>query len=200
MGLRFTKCSPASYHSPRLTPWSITQEALKQLACLGNVGEIGTLALVYGETEEAMHAALWEAVHAGLVYREDSSYKFLHDRVQEAAYALIPKELRARLHLRIGRSLIAKMNQGEIEDKIFDIVNQLNSGRSLISDLHEKDLVARLNLRAGTKAKASAAYDSACIYLVSGMELLGQRRMGRQVRPCVPLMVRASRVRTTTAH
>jgi len=151
----------------------ITQEALKQLACLGNVAESDTLALVYGETEKAMHAALWEAVHAGLVFREDSAYKFLHDRVQEAAYALIPKELRAQLHLRIGRSLIAKMNQGEIEDKIFDIVNQLNSGRSLISDLHEKDLVAGLNLRAGTKAKASAAYDSACIYLSSGMELMG---------------------------
>ncbi|HSZ76504.1 MAG TPA: AAA family ATPase [Chthoniobacterales bacterium] len=149
-----------------------TQEVLKQLACLGNIAEIATLALVYGETEEAVHAALWEAVHAGLVFREDSAYKFLHDRVQEAAYALIPKELRARLHLRIGRSLIAKMNQDEIEDKIFDIVSQLNSGRLLISDLHEKDLVAGLNLRAGTKAKASAAYDSACIYLSSGMELM----------------------------
>jgi predicted ATPase len=149
-----------------------TQEVLKHLACLGNVAEIATLALVYGETEEAMHAALWEAVHAGLVFREDSAYKFLHDRVQEAAYALIPKELRARLHLRIGRSLIAKLNQDEIEDKIFDIVSQLNSGRLLISDLHEKDLVAGLNLRAGTKAKASAAYDSACIYLSSGMELM----------------------------
>ena len=72
----------------------------------------------------------------------------------------------------LARSLIAKMNQGEIEDKIFDIVSQLNSGRLLISDLHEKDLVAGLNLRAGIKAKASAAYDSACIYLSSGMELM----------------------------
>jgi PAS domain S-box-containing protein len=150
-----------------------TQEVLKQLACLGNVAEIATLALVYGETEEAMHAALWEAVHAGLVFRENNTYKFLHDRVQEAAYALIPEESRPRLHLRIGRSLIAKMKQDEIEDKIFDIVNQLNLGRLLISDLHEKDLAAGLNLRAGTKAKASAAYDSACIYLSSGMDLMG---------------------------
>ena len=131
----------------------------------------------------------------GSCSRQDNTYKFLHDRVQEAAYALIPKELRARLHLRIGRSLIAKMNQGEIEDKIFDIVNQLNSGRLLISDLHEKDLVAGLNLRAGIKAKASAAYDSACIYLSSGMELMGCDAMGTQVRPRVPLMARANRVR-----
>jgi PAS domain S-box-containing protein len=152
---------------------AITREVLQQLACLGNVAEIATLALVYGKTEEAMHAALWEAVHAGLVFREDSAYKFLHDRVQEAAYALIPKESRPRLHLRIGRSLIAKMKQEEIEDNIFDVVNQLNSGRLLISDLQEKDLVAGLNLRAGTKAKASAAYDSACIYFSAGMDLIG---------------------------
>src|SRR3984893_17183099 len=79
-----------------------TQEALKQFACLGNVAEIATLAMVHGETEEAMHAALWEAVHAGLVFREDSAYKFLHDRIQQAAYTLIPEEHRAEVHLRIG--------------------------------------------------------------------------------------------------
>jgi hypothetical protein len=54
-----------------------TQEALKQLACLGNAGEIAPLATVYGTTEEVMHAALWDAVHAGLVFREDSAYKFV---------------------------------------------------------------------------------------------------------------------------
>ena len=73
-----------------------TQEALKQLACLGNVAEIATLSMVHGETEEAMHAALWEAVHAGLVYREENAYKFLHDRIQQAAYTLIPEENRPK--------------------------------------------------------------------------------------------------------
>ena len=66
-----------------------TQEAVKQLACLGNVGEIAILAMVHGTTEAALHPALWEAVQAGFVLREDGAYKFLHDRIQQAAYSLI---------------------------------------------------------------------------------------------------------------
>src|SRR5712672_1293830 len=100
---------------------SITQEALKLLACLGNVAEVATVALVQGTTEEAMHAALWEAVHAGLVFREDGAYKFLHDRIQQAAYTLIPEEHRAEIHLRIGRALLASMTQDDLAEHIFDI-------------------------------------------------------------------------------
>ena len=83
-------------------------KALGQLACLGNVAETATLTLVHGGTEDAMHAALWEAVGAGLVLRSDSSYAFLHDRVQEAAYALIRRSERAPAHLRIGRLLASQ--------------------------------------------------------------------------------------------
>ena len=61
-----------------------------------------------------MHAALWEAVHAGLLFREDSAYKFLHDQIQQAAYTLIPEEQRAEVHLRIGRALLASMTADEL--------------------------------------------------------------------------------------
>jgi PAS domain S-box-containing protein len=150
-----------------------TREALSQLACLGNIAGAPLLSIVLQNSEEAIVAMLREALLAGLVCDLDGAFAFTHDRVQEAAYGLIPEERRARHHLRIGRSIIAKLTYDETEEKIFDIVNQVNSGRGLISGLDEKDLVARLNLRAGRKAKASAAYDSACVYLSAGMDLLG---------------------------
>ena len=159
---------------------STTQEALKQLACLGNVAEIATLALVHGTTEEAMHAALWEAVHAGLVFHQESTYKFLHDRIQQAAYSLIPDEQRADVHLRIGRVLLASMTADQLAEHLFDVANQLNRGAARLIDRDEKARVATIDLRAGRKAKASAAYASACAYLAAGMALLDDRDWGSQ--------------------
>jgi PAS domain S-box-containing protein len=152
-----------------------TQEALKQLACLGNVAEIATLTLVHGKAEEAMHAALWEAVHAGLVLRERSAYKFLHDRIQQAAYTLIPEERRAEVHLRIGRLLLVSKTAENLAKYPFDVANQLNRGATRLVERNEKTQVAAINLRAGQKAKASAAFASACVYLTAGMALLDER-------------------------
>jgi len=150
-----------------------TREALQQLACLGNSAGVATLKKVRGESEDRLHAVLWEAVRAGFVARLDGVYEFTHDRVQEAAYALIAEEKRPELHLRVGRLLVQHLTKDEIEQNLFDIVNQLNSGSPLISDPVEKERVAELNLRAGKKAKTSAAYTSACIYLSAGMGLAG---------------------------
>ena len=151
-----------------------TQEALKQLACLGNIAEIATLTLVHGETAEAMHAALWEAVQAGLVFRLESAYTFLHDRIQQAAYSLIPEEHRAGVHLRIGRVLLASMTADGLAEHVFEIVNQLNRGAALITARDEREQLAELNLIAGRRAKASTAYASALTYLVAGAALLAE--------------------------
>jgi predicted ATPase len=159
---------------------AITQEALKQLACLGNVAEIAALCLVHSETEEAMHAALWDAVHAGLVFRLENTYKFLHDRIQQAAYTLIPEEHRAEVHLRIGRVLRASMTADELADHVFDIANQFNRGAARLVDRDEKAQVATIDLHAGRNAKASAAYASACVYFAAGMALLDERDWGRE--------------------
>ncbi|SEF09802.1 PAS domain S-box-containing protein [Rhizobiales bacterium GAS191] len=152
-----------------------TQDALKQLACLGNVAPTATLALVHGTTEEATHAALWEAVRAGLVVHQDNAYKFLHDRIQQAAYSLIPDEQRAHVHLRIGRVLLASMTADQLAEHLFDVANQFNRGAALLVDENEKAGVATINLSAGRKAKASTAYAAARLYFAAGITLLDER-------------------------
>jgi predicted ATPase/signal transduction histidine kinase len=164
-----------------------TQEVVQQLACLGNYSPLKTLSIVRGDSSQELDAVLWDAIHAGLISRLDGGYAFMHDRIQEAAYALIPGELRAQIHLRFGRLLIEKMSEDEIEANIFDIVNQFNTGRTLLSDQDEKDLVADLNLRAGKKAKAAAAYSSAALYLQAGMELAGSEAWDRAPELAFPL-------------
>jgi PAS domain S-box-containing protein len=154
---------------------STTQDALKHLACLGNVAEIATLALVLGKTEEAIHAVLWEAVRAGLVLHQESTIRFLHDRIQQAAYTLIPEKHRTEVHLRIGRALLASMTANELAEHLFDVANQLNRGAALLADRDEKAQVATIDLRAGRKAKASAAFASARAYFAGGIGLLDER-------------------------
>src|SRR6202022_4693458 len=149
-----------------------TQERIKQLACLGNVAEIATLILLHALPEEEIHSALWEAVRMGLIFRQDSGYAFLHDRVQEAAYGLIPEGERPAIHLRIGRLLAAHTPSEKLRDDIFEIVNQLNRGAGLITSREERERVAELNLIAGERAKASTAYASGLAYFAAGRALL----------------------------
>jgi len=156
-----------------------TQETLKHLACLGNVADVSTLALVHGETEEAMHAALWEAVRAGLIFQQESTCTFLHDRIQQAAYSLIPDQRRAELHLRIGRVLLASMTADRLAEHLFDVANQLNRGAERLIDRDEKVRVATIDLGAGRKAKASAAYAAARGYFAAGMALLDESDWSR---------------------
>ena len=103
-----------------------------------------------------------------------SAYKFLHDRIQQAAYSLIPDEHRVDIHLRIGRALLASMTADQLAEHLFDVANQINRGAGQLVERDEKAQVATIELRAGRKAKASAAYVSACVYLAAGMALLDE--------------------------
>ncbi len=154
-----------------------TQDALKQFACLGNAAETFILILVQGET---MHTAFGEAVHAGLVIQQERAYKFLHDRIQQAAYSLISDAHRADVHLHIGRALLASMTADQLAEHLFDVANQLNQGAARLIDRNEKAQVATIHLRAGRKAKASAAYASALAYFSAGVALLDENDWSSQ--------------------
>jgi PAS domain S-box-containing protein len=149
-----------------------TVEALEQLACLGNVADIATLTSVYGQSEEALHAALSESVQSGLVLRQEKTYAFLHDRVQEAAYALVPETRRKELHLKIGRLLLAQYPQEELAERMFDVVDQFNRSVELVTDAKEREMLRQLNTVAGRKARRAAAYASGRRYLEQAMALL----------------------------
>jgi predicted ATPase/GAF domain-containing protein len=155
------------------------QKALQQLACLGNSADFAMLRMVYQDASPEMHGQLWEAVRAGLIFRSEDSYRFLHDRVQEAAYSLIPKESWAQTHLRIGLLMASHTSGDKLEEGIFEIVNQLNRGSQLITSIAEQERIAELNLIAGRRAKISTAYASALKYLHAGRRLLTDETWNR---------------------
>ena len=149
-----------------------TRQVLQQLACLGHSADFARLMMVYEGPEEELRQDLRDALRTELLLYADDSYRFLHDRVQEAAYSLIPEEQRAAAHLRIGRRLVAHTPAERLEEAIFEIVHQLNGAAACISSRAEKEQLAEFNLIAGRRAKASTAYASALRYLVAGTLLI----------------------------
>ncbi|MCC5638228.1 trifunctional serine/threonine-protein kinase/ATP-binding protein/sensor histidine kinase [Nostoc sp. CHAB 5844] len=170
-----------------------TQYVLQLAACIGAQFDLATLAIVSEQSEVETAACLWKALQEGLILptgdiykfyvgQESSTvtseisqivtYKFLHDRVQQAAYSLIPDEQKQTTHLKLGQLLLNNISEREKEEKIFQIVSQLNIGLNLITQQTERNQLAQLNLLAGRKAKASTAYTAAVGYLMVGIEML----------------------------
>ncbi|MDM8559407.1 ATP-binding sensor histidine kinase [Candidatus Parabeggiatoa sp. HSG14] len=169
-----------------------TQTVLKLAACIGNQFDLATLAIVHEKSQAETAADLWKALQEGLIiplndiykfFQESEPgkttekdqpvpYKFLHDRVQQAAYSLISEDQKPSTHFKIGQLLKKNTHTEKLDDNIFDIVNQLNLGIDLITAQSERDDLAQLNLKAGHKARASTAYAAASKYLTIGLELL----------------------------
>jgi len=166
---------------------SRTQSALQQLACLGSTADTTTLSLILEESPEQVQTDLWESTRLGFIEGVDGSYRFIHDRVHEAAYSLIPEGSRAEAHLRIGRLLAAHTSSQKLEEKIFDIVNHLNRGATLITSRAERENLSEMNLIAGKRAKASTAYASALKYFNQGAELLGDEGWERRRDLMLPM-------------
>ena len=177
-----------------------TQEVLGQFACLGNRVDLGVLVRIREETEEELHGGLREAAQAGLVVRTDKGYAFLHDRVHEAAYALIPEGKRAAAHLRIGRLMASRVAPTDTEEEIFDIVNQLNRGTTLVESTDERERIAEFNLVAGKRAKAATAYASALTYLMAGRAVLDEQGWERRYQLVFCLEFETAQCEFLTGH
>lgn len=151
-----------------------TQAAIQVLACLGDSAATPRLAIALEMPETAVHTVLWDGVRQDLIDRVHDRYRFVHDRVQEAAYSLISPSRRAEEHLRIGRLFAARIPTEEYDAAIFETVSQLNRGVELMPAPVERERLAGLNLIAGERAKASTAYAAALTYFAMGAALLSE--------------------------
>jgi PAS domain S-box-containing protein len=148
-------------------------QTLKTLACVGNSVEIAKFQKIIETSTQEIQRLLDGPLRAGLLFQADSSYAFAHDRVREAAYALLPEPERSETHRSIGCRLLTALGDTEIDAEIFEIASQFNRGDVGRGDLALRGTAASLNLRAGRKARASAAYPAACGYLSEGRAQLG---------------------------
>ena len=151
-----------------------TRRVLTLAACIGNAFDRPTLAVISEQREDAAAADLQEAIDEGLILpaTPGGGFTFLHDRVQQAAYALIPAERRQAVHLTVGRLLRVRLDAEPTDERLFDVAHHLNLGRGLIEDSAERLALAQLDLSAGLKAKAAAAHEAALDYLRAALDLI----------------------------
>ena len=152
-----------------------TQVILQKFACIGNTSTLDLLAMACESSREGIRDEISSALQAGLVLSRENTYRFLHDRVQEAAYLLIGEDSRARMHLQIARLLLSNIPSAQLEESIFEVVSQFNRAAHLLTKRAERKQVAALNLIAGRRAKASTAYASALTYVSAGRSLLEEK-------------------------
>ncbi|MEH2380884.1 MAG: AAA family ATPase [Nostoc sp.] len=154
----------------------VTQQILRLAACVGAEFNLNTLSIVCEKSPKTVFLNLLAAIQVGLIQPLSEldenlliqEYKFLHDRVQQAAYSLIDESHKQVVHLHIGRNLLRKTLPERILDRLFEIVDHLNHGIELVADQSERNEIARLNLIAGQKAKTAIAYSMANKYLATG--------------------------------
>src|SRR5919199_568358 len=157
-----------------------TQQVLRIAACVGANFSLNILAIICEKSSSELFSILIEAVQLGVILPTSEldeqlliqDYKCLHDRVQQAAYALIDENQKQAVHLQIGRKLWQETTSATLAEQIFSVVDHLNLGIDLVTEQTEREAIAQLNLLAGQKAKAATAYDAALRYLTTGIALL----------------------------
>ena len=150
-----------------------TQLGLKLCACLGSTFDTMLLEKARKNSDIGDDFLTSCIEHGYLLTEDDSSYRWSHEQVQQAAYGLIPLQKREKLHLLVGSRLLMSTPPSEMESFIFHVADNLNKGTNLIGNTEQKRDVAELNLRAGEKVLQQQSYHSAVKYLMTGISLLG---------------------------
>lgn len=168
----------ADYMAAKLSKLS-TEAAmvLSYASCLGNIFDRSLLENIISLSLENFDRGLDEVLISGLLIRilgikEKSQYQFVHDRIQQAAYASLSEVEKSDIHLQIGRKLLEQTRTGEKDEWRFDLVDQLNNGIKSIIFASEKKNLVDLNIKAAQLAKNSAAYDIGLKYAKTGLSLL----------------------------
>jgi len=166
-----------------------TQQVLRLAACVGAEFDLNTLSIICEKSSTEIFSDLMLAVQLGLILPTSEldtqlliqDYKFGHDRIQQAAYALIDEVQKKAVHLEIGRLLLHNTAPEALSEKLFEIVDHLNVGVGtgtetlpLLTHQAERDEIAKLNLMAGQKALTATAYQAALKYLNVGLDLLAE--------------------------
>ena len=149
-----------------------TIEILKVAACIGIRFDLDKLSISTKLGENTLQSILQQPLAEGFIISAASHYKFAHDRIQQMVYSLISEDDQKLYHLNIGKAMSANTTADNIDDSIFDLVNHWNIGADTLTDQATKNYVANLNLIAGRKARASAAYQQALLYFEKGLLLL----------------------------
>jgi predicted ATPase/signal transduction histidine kinase len=152
------------------------QQDLKVAACIGHRAELGLIAAVRGTPVDLVARSLWPAIREGLLVPVGGEvgvvYAFAHDRVQQSAYSLLREAERTAIHGGVGHALLARLSPQGREERIFEIVDQLNAGAP-VEDADQRLNQALLNQRAGVKARAASAFEPALAYFRRVLDLLG---------------------------
>ncbi|MGB3514484.1 MAG: serine/threonine-protein kinase PknK, partial [Microcoleaceae cyanobacterium] len=165
-----------------------SQEILSLAACCGTKFDLNLLTWIKEKSPLEIYELLKIAIDRDLIFPISEldenlliqSYKFSHDRIQQAAYALIPDRQKETIHYHIGQLLLKKTPREAIVERIFELVSQLNYGINLITDQKQRDELAKLNLIACRKAKTAAAYQASREYVSTGLFLLGEKAWERE--------------------
>lgn len=152
-------------------------DVLTLAACIGSRFDLEMLATVSRKSIGDTAALLKKVLQEGLLIPpkegdKAATYRFIHDRVQQAAYSLISEKEKQETHLTIGNLLLENSLEHELNEKIFEIVNHLNRAKELDTASRSRMELSRLNFLAGQKAKSAAAFASAWSYFKTGLELL----------------------------